>query len=74
MLNQPSGRHQASQRPPGADDVGVDVRVIAGEYITEVLLVSERQDGEVEQRVARLASDQSITPVTSSPSTKTWSS
>ncbi len=43
---------QASQRPPGADEVAVDVGAVAGDDVAKVLLVSEREAGEVEQRVA----------------------
>ena len=43
---------QASQRPPRADQVAVDVGAVAGDDVVKVLLVSEREGGEVEQRVA----------------------
>src|SRR5439155_2220583 len=52
MLDQPAGRLQASQRPPRADHVEVDVGAVAGDDVAKVLLVSERQDGEVVQGVA----------------------
>ena len=47
MLDQPAGRPQASQRPPRADHVEVDAGAVAGDDIAKVLLVSERQAGEV---------------------------
>jgi hypothetical protein len=47
VLDQPADRRQASQRPPGADHVEVDVGAVAGDGVAEVLLVSERQAGEV---------------------------
>src|SRR6478752_3637003 len=52
VLDQPADRRQASQRPPGADHVEVDVRAVAGDDVAEVLLVSERQDGEVVHGIA----------------------
>src|SRR5438034_1682783 len=52
VLDQPAGREQASQRPPRADHAGVDVGAVAGDDVAKVLLVSERQDGEVVQGVA----------------------
>ena len=52
MFDQPAGRHQASQRPPAADHVEVDVGAVTSDDVTEVLLVSECQDGEVEQGIA----------------------
>jgi hypothetical protein len=52
VLDQPSGRHQASQRPPRADHVEVDVGAVACDDVAKVLLVSEGEDGEVEQAVA----------------------
>src|SRR3954468_6060786 len=53
---QPADRQQASQRPPGADHVEVDVRAIAGDDVTEVFLMSERQAGEVVQGFGRSTS------------------
>src|SRR6266481_2549277 len=47
VLDQPADRPQASQRPPRADHVEVDVGAVAGDDVAKVLLVSERQDGEV---------------------------
>ena len=47
-----SGPQQASQRPPRADHVEVDVGAVAGDDVAKVLLVCEREGGEVEQRVA----------------------
>jgi len=73
VLDQPADVKQASQRPPRADEVTVDVGAVAGEDVAKMLHVSEREGGEVEERVALDASDQSTTPVTSSPATKTWS-
>ena len=52
MLGQPADRQPASQRPPRADEVAVDVGAVAGDDVAKVLLVSEREDGEVEQCVA----------------------
>ena len=52
VLDQPAGRHQASPRPPRADHVEVDVGAVAGDDVAKVLLVSERQDGEVVQGIA----------------------
>src|SRR4029077_19579352 len=52
VLDQPAGRPQASQRPPRADHVEVDVGAVAGDDVAQVLLVSERQGGEVVQGVA----------------------
>jgi len=42
----------ASQRPPRADEVAVDVGAVAGDDVAKVLLVSEREGGEVQERVA----------------------
>jgi hypothetical protein len=72
VLDQPADRQQASQRPPRADHVEVDVGAVAGDDVAEVLLVPERQAGEIVQGIALAASVQSITPVSSSPSTYTW--
>ena len=52
MLDQPPDRRQASQRPPRADHVEVDVGAVAHDDVAKVLFVSERQDGEVVQGVA----------------------
>ena len=52
MLDQPADRPQASQRPPRADHVEVDVGAVAGDDVAKVLLVSERQAGEVVQGIA----------------------
>src|SRR5215467_15742508 len=52
VLDQPADPKQASQRPPGADEVEVDVGAVAGDDVAKVLLVSEREGGEVEERVA----------------------
>jgi hypothetical protein len=43
VLDQLAGRQQASQRPPRADHVEVDVGAVAGGDVAKVLLVSERQ-------------------------------
>ena len=61
MFDQPAGRQQAAQRPPGADHVEVDVGAVAGEDIAKMLLVSKRQDGEVVEGIA-LASRSDNTP------------
>jgi len=37
VLDQPEGRPQASQRPPRADDVDVDMGAVAGDNIGKVL-------------------------------------
>jgi len=52
VLDQPTDHHQASQRPPPADHVEIDVGAVAGGDIAKVLLVSERQGGEVVQGIA----------------------
>ena len=41
MLDQPADRPQASQRPPGADHVEVDVGAVAGDDVAEMLRVAE---------------------------------
>src|SRR5438094_10528511 len=51
VLDQPAGRHQASPRPPRADHVEIDVGAVAGDDVAKVLLVSERQGGEVVQGI-----------------------
>jgi len=43
VLDQPADRLQASQRPPRADHVEVDIGAVAGDDVAKVLLVSERQ-------------------------------
>jgi Sigma-70 region 2 len=55
VLDQPAGRQQATQRPPPADHVEVDVGAVAGDDVAEVLGVPHREDGEVPQRVALAA-------------------
>ena len=52
VLDQPADRPQASQRPPRADHVEVDVGALAGDDVAKVLLLSERQAGEVVQGIA----------------------
>ncbi|MEV4197076.1 hypothetical protein [Micromonospora globbae] len=52
VLDQPTDRHQAAPRPPSTDHVEVDIGAVAGDHVVKVLLVSERQDGEVVQGVA----------------------
>src|SRR3954452_21903960 len=52
VLSQPADGDQASPRPPRADHVEVDVGAVAGDEVAKVLLVSERQGGEVVQAVA----------------------
>ena len=52
MLDQPADRQQASQRPPRADHVEVDVGAVAGDDVAKMLLVSKRQGGEIEQGIA----------------------
>jgi hypothetical protein len=52
VLDQPAGHLQASQRPPRADHAEVDVGAVAGDDVAKVLLVPEREDGDVEERVA----------------------
>src|SRR5882757_4942637 len=49
---QPADVSQAPQRPPCADEVAVDVGSVAGDYVAKMFLVSEREDGDVEERVA----------------------
>ena len=53
MLGQPADVSEASQRPPCADEVAVDVGAVVGDDVAKVLLISEREDGDVEERVAR---------------------
>ncbi len=48
----PSGPQEATQRPPGADHLEVDVGTVTGDDVTEVFRVFERQDGEVIQGIA----------------------
>jgi len=45
VLDQPAGRQQATQRPPPADHVEVDVGAVAGDDVAEVLGVHHREDG-----------------------------
>ena len=71
VLDQPSDRQQATRRPPRADHVEVDVGAVAGDDVAQVLLVSERQDGEVVERIALARLGPVGTPVISSPSTNT---
>jgi hypothetical protein len=52
VLGQAADVSEASQRPPCADEVAVDVGAVAGDDVAKVLLVSEREDGDVEERVA----------------------
>src|ERR1700733_2642446 len=52
VLGQPADVSQASQRPPCVDEVAVDVGAVAGDDLVKVLLVSERESGEVKERVA----------------------
>src|SRR6185437_3954209 len=52
VLGKPADVSQASQRPPCADEVAVDVGAVADDDVAKVLLVSEREDSEVEERVA----------------------
>ena len=52
MLDQPADAGKASQRPPRADEVAIDIGAVAGNDVAEVLLVSERESGEVDERVA----------------------
>src|SRR5215469_841200 len=52
VLGQPANVSQASQRPPRADEVAVDVGSVASYDVAEMLLVSERKDGDVEECVA----------------------
>jgi len=52
VLDQPTDPPQASQRPPRADHVEVDVGAVAGDDVAKVLLVSERQAGQVVQGIA----------------------
>ena len=52
VLDQPADRPQAPQRPPRAYHAEVDVGAVAGHDVAKVLLVSERQAGEVVQGIA----------------------
>src|SRR4051794_12257808 len=52
VLDQPADRRQTSQRPPAADHVEVDLGAVAGYNVGQVLVVSERQAGEVVHGVA----------------------
>ena len=51
VLDQPSARYQTSQRPPRADYIEVDIGAVPCDDVAKVLLVSQRQDREVEQGV-----------------------
>src|SRR5436190_12307466 len=55
MLDQPADVTEASHRPPRADEAQVDIGAVAGDDLAEVFRVSEREGGEVEQRVAPAA-------------------
>ena len=46
MLDQPADPKQASQRPPGTDEVEVDVGAVAGDDVAKVLVVSEASPGD----------------------------
>ncbi len=52
VLNQPADVKQATQRPPGTDEVTVDIGAVAGDDVVKVLRVSEREGCEVEECVA----------------------
>src|ERR1700683_931420 len=52
VLGQPADVSQAAQRPPCVDEGAVDVGAVAGDDVAKVLLVPEREDGEVKERVA----------------------
>src|SRR4051794_25159397 len=52
VLDQPADHGQAPQRPPPADHVAVDLGAVAGEDVVQVLLVPERQAGEIPEGVA----------------------
>src|SRR3954469_16364198 len=52
VRDQPADHRQAPQRPPPADHVAVDLGAVAGEDLVQVLLVSERQAGEIVEGVA----------------------
>ena len=52
VLDQPPGRPQASQRPPRTDHVEVDIGAVAGEDVAKVLIVPERQGGEIVEAIA----------------------
>ena len=73
MLDRLAGLPQASQRPPAADNVDVNIGAVTGGEIGAVLLMPVRQAGEVCNSASpRLASGQSMRPVPSSPSENTW--
>jgi len=71
VLDQPADVQQASQRPPCADEVAIDIGAVARDDDVEVFLVCEREGGEVDSASPWDPSDQSMMPVTLSPSTKT---
>jgi hypothetical protein len=52
VLHKPSDRHQATKRPPAANHLKVDLGAVASDDVSELLLVSKRQYGEIEQWVA----------------------
>src|SRR3954454_16957851 len=52
VLDQPADRRQAPQRPPPADHVAVDLSAVTGDDVVQVLLVSERQAGDIVEGVA----------------------
>lgn len=52
VLDQPADVKQASQRPPRANEVAIDVGAVAGDDVVKVLHVPEREGGEVEERIA----------------------
>jgi DNA-directed RNA polymerase specialized sigma24 family protein len=72
VLDQPAGRQQATQRPPPADHVEVDVGAVAGDDVAEVLGVPIVRTARSHSASPWPPSDQSRMPVTSSPSTKMW--
>src|SRR6266576_3049288 len=64
VLDQPTDGQQASQRPPPADHVEVDVGAVAGDDVAKVARSYRASPWP--------ASDQSSTPLISSPSMNTW--
>src|SRR6478752_6634425 len=52
VLHQPADISQAPPRPPPANEIPVDISAVTGNDVTEVFRVTERQGGEVIQRVA----------------------
>jgi hypothetical protein len=67
VLDQPANPQKASQGPPSPDHVEVDVGAIAGGDVAQVLLMAEREGGEVVQGIPLARQDQSMMPVISSP-------